>query len=136
MRLVRHLVWFELRSLSPVLGAWATVLLLQAAVFWMGPPFPAGGRRPEIEISLDTAAMVMRYAVTAVLMAVLVQRHLPSNLPGVAGEHTGDNYSHVMPSRSGVATLLSASSYRMKQVLVRLDGARGLQTPGLEIRRV
>jgi hypothetical protein len=78
MKLVRHLVRFDLQSLSPVLVVWAGVLLLQAAVLWMGPPGPAVDLPPAMrfDLSLDLAAIVMRWAMTVVLVALLVQRHL------------------------------------------------------------
>jgi len=78
MKLVRHLVRFDLRSLSPVLVVWAGVLLLQAAVLWMGPPAPVVGLPSEmrLDLSLDIATIVMRWAMTVVLVALLVQRHL------------------------------------------------------------
>jgi len=78
MKLVRHLVRFDLQSLSPVLVVWAGVLLLQAAVLWMGPPAPVVGslRDMRVDPSLDIATIVMRWAMTVVLVALLVQRHL------------------------------------------------------------
>jgi hypothetical protein len=78
MKLVRHLVRFDLQSLSPVLVVWAGVLLLQAAVLWMGPPAPVVGspRDMRVDLSLDIATIVMRWAMTVVLVAILVQRHL------------------------------------------------------------
>jgi len=78
MKLVRHLVRFNLQSLSPVLVVWAGVLLLQAVVLWMGPPVPVVGLPSEmrVNLSLDIATIVMRWAMTVVLVALLVQRHL------------------------------------------------------------
>ncbi len=74
MKLVRHVMWFTLRSLRPVLALWAGVLVLQAIVLWVGPaaPVEGGGRGA----SLDILAMVLRFTVTVVLVSVLVQRHL------------------------------------------------------------
>jgi len=78
MTLVRHLVRFNLQSLSPVLAVWAGVLLLQAAVLWMGPPAPHADlpSAMRVDLSLDIATIVMRWAMTVVLVALLVQRHL------------------------------------------------------------
>jgi hypothetical protein len=78
MKLVRHLVRFNLQSLSPVLAVWAGVLLLQAAVLWMGPPAPVVDlpSKTSVDLSLDIATIVMRWAMTVVLVALLVQRYL------------------------------------------------------------
>jgi len=78
MTLVRHLVRFNLQSLSLVLAVWAGVLLLQAAVLWMGPPAPHADlpSAMRVDLSLDIATIVMRWAMTVVLVALLVQRHL------------------------------------------------------------
>lgn len=70
---ILHLVRFDLRSLGPVLGAWFGVLALESLVYWLGPAAPDPAVRTTV--SLDVAAIVIRFSVTVLLVAGLVHRH-------------------------------------------------------------
>ncbi len=71
---VLHLVRYDLQSVAPLLGVWIGVLALESLVLWIGPPAPDPASRQTV--SLDLAAIVIRFAVTVVLVATLVHRHV------------------------------------------------------------
>lgn len=73
MRLVRHLIQHDLAATAKMLIVWVAVLAMQSTVLWIGPPEPVPGTATGTE--LDTVAIILRLALTVVLVAAIVHRH-------------------------------------------------------------
>jgi hypothetical protein len=69
-RLVRHVMWFDLRAQWLPLGVWAVLLLVHAFMLAVGPE--AFGDNPT-RISLDYGLLVIRLFVTVLVAGLLVQ---------------------------------------------------------------
>ena len=70
LRLLRHVMWFDLRARRRELALWALVLLAQAALLIIGPdPDPTA----QYAISYDLGILIVRFGLTIVLAALLVQ---------------------------------------------------------------
>ncbi len=72
MRLVRHLVRHDLTADAKMLIVWVLVLALQSTVLWIGPPEPVAGMTTGT--GLDTVAIILRLALTVVLVPAVVHR--------------------------------------------------------------
>ena len=70
---IRHLMWHDARALRVPLAVWAGVLALQLAVVAVGPQF-AGSIDDRADVNAGPAALVMRFAMTVILTALLIQR--------------------------------------------------------------
>lgn len=71
LRRVSHLVAYDFRSLRRPLVVWGLVLVCESAVLLLGPD--RLGADVNVRFSYATAVLVVRFALTAVLAALLVQ---------------------------------------------------------------